>query len=163
MFAFHCYWCSRCGNKLKLSTQSHPLQPPFTTTCWGNSKRTEGDLRDIPAVLNNNIKQLSTGLHHSCATRADNNAIVCWAKVLTGDDKGQTNPPADLAAANSIVASVHAGHWWTCAVITDGTVRCAGEDERFTHTQQVADGGSDAYSAPMGSAILHKCSSLTAP
>jgi Regulator of Chromosome Condensation (RCC1) repeat protein/immunoglobulin I-set domain protein len=83
---------------------------------WGMSA---WNVFDIPATVTNVI-QLSSGVLHTLALRADG-TVVAW-----GDNRdGQTDVPAGL----SNVVAVAAGNWHSLALRSDGTVVGWGANE----------------------------------
>ena len=83
------------------------------------------------SALGNTVVQISTGYFHTCARKSDGSAW-CWGHNLLGrlgdnteDDK---NLPVQVAGLGSGVADISAGFAHTCAVKTDGSVWCWGDN-----------------------------------
>ncbi len=84
----------------------------------------------VPGVLN--ATGIATGDYHTCALKADG-GVGCWGYNLYGQLGRGTNvgtetpnpPPADVAGLSGAVA-IAAGNNHTCAVMSDGKVKCWG-------------------------------------
>jgi alpha-tubulin suppressor-like RCC1 family protein len=121
------------------------------------------------------VAQLALGAAHGCALRSDG-TLACWGK----NDHGQlgTGATSDAAAASAVVddhgvplaslSAVVAGDAHTCAMATNGTVSCWGDDS----AGQLGRGGSAAVNAvpmlvPLSSVAAiaagarHTCAALT--
>ena len=97
--------------------------------CWGASDGT------TPVDASNGLvglRGISRGNNHTCAIQSDH-SVVCWGDNSFGQlGRGDTNPPASateiiatgITDAEQIYAQAHS----TCAVLTDGSVRCWGKN-----------------------------------
>lgn len=122
--------------------------------CWGdNSKGQLGDGTTSPrneAVLVAdvaNAKALALGAEHSCAL-LENGAVRCWgdnAHNQLGDGSTTAHPTAvEVKGLSGVqaIASAHGAH--TCAMLSDGEVRCWGTN----HLGELGDGTLDDRGAP---------------
>ena len=118
-----------------------------TAACWGgNSFGQLGDgtknQRTTPVQVKNpagsgpltGVVSLTTGYYHTCALLTDK-TVDCWGDngyyQLGNGGNAQSSLPVKVkngtgTAALAPVASVSAGQYDTCAVITDHTARCWG-------------------------------------
>lgn len=127
--------------------------------CWGNNERGQlgyGDKEargDEPYEMGNNLTFVDVGTgrtvldvcggyRHSCAV-LDNYSLKCWgwnkyAQLGLGDtitrgespnEMGNNLPTVDLGS-NMTVESVHCGYTFTCAVLTDGSMKCWGSNDQ---------------------------------
>lgn len=101
------------------------------------SDTTPDKLAPVPLGAGHSVKKLSVGEAHVCIIREDD-SLVCWgvnnlAVLGYGDamTRGASStttpdllPPVDLGPR--LVSSVHAAMFATCAVTTDGELRCWG-------------------------------------
>jgi len=133
-----------------------------TVRCWGENLYGElGDLSNDPAdyavtvkVLDSGatltrIKALALGQSHSCALKK-NGSVWCWG--ANGDGQlgdGSTDERHGAVRVTSLgnnVKAIGAGYDHTCAVMTDGTVRCWGRNLSGQLGIGVSD--SDSHSLP---------------
>jgi alpha-tubulin suppressor-like RCC1 family protein len=85
-----------------------------------------------------NVRRISAGTHHTCATITDGTAR-CWGENDSGKLGDGTDTPNRLlsgAVRNARdtgplrgVASVEAGSYHSCALLTNTQVRCWGESD----------------------------------
>ncbi len=136
-----------------------------TVWCWGDN--TSGELGNgVPGVdsftavqvaVISNALEVSAGGAHTCAVLKDN-TVWCWGSNASGQlgiGLLPNAPPvaAPLQAVTGITTAtnVSAGEAHTCAVKTDNTVWCWGNNE----FGQLGDGHSK-YSPFSGSSLRHK-------
>lgn len=123
-----------------------------TVTCWGfndfeqlgNSSLSIGATSRVPVVVTNvsGAQSITSGSNHSCATvNVPSTSIVCWGNNASGQLGKQWTEIAfpfifektsnDALTVNNITSplgSISAGSEHTCAVLTDGTINCWGEN-----------------------------------
>ncbi len=125
--------------------------------CWGNNSLGHlglgdtnhrgdeaGEMGDaLPAVdlgTGRTVEQVSVGATHTCAL-LDNGAVKCWGgngsgqlglgdRVQRGDgpDEMGNNLPAVDLGTNRTVAALTSGRDHNCALFTDGSVKCWGDN-----------------------------------
>ncbi len=107
--------------------------------CWGTND--EGQLGDstieqrITPVrvegLTSAAISISSGASHTCVLTAGG-GIKCWGanyEGQLGDGSGEGwLTPGDVLGLTDGVTAVDAGEWWTCALTTEGGVKCWGLD-----------------------------------
>jgi alpha-tubulin suppressor-like RCC1 family protein len=116
-----------------------------TATCWGdNSGGVLGTGNEVDSTIpvavtgstlaNKTATQVTAGSQHTCALISDG-SIVCsgwnlYGQLGTGDNTSTTTPvPINGGAlTNKTVIQINAGIYHTCALISDGTVACWGEN-----------------------------------
>jgi len=135
--------------------------------CWGQDnegQRGDGggygsDIRSPPSSAislpaGRTATQISAGEFHVCAL-LDDASVVCWGKNAEGQlgDGSTTNRDVPVATSSfgsgHSVAHVSAGYDHTCALLTDGGVRCWGSN----NNGQLGDGTSTDRSTPPSSDI----------
>jgi alpha-tubulin suppressor-like RCC1 family protein len=113
----------------------------------------------LPAVnLNQAVKSVHAGYHHTCAIRNDH-STVCWGlnywgelgigtRVNVGDSVGQMGSaliPVDLGT--NYATTLSAGLEFTCAILNTGEVKCWGDN---TYGQLGVSGVHGSASDTMG-------------
>lgn len=111
------------------------------TWCFGDNELgqlgiADGGSRLAPAPLGGSpalhVSQVDTGDAHSCALELDG-SLWCWGNNRFGQlGLGDTEPrlvPARVDALGNDVSSAYAGGAHTCAVKTDGSVWCWGNNQ----------------------------------
>ena len=130
--------------------------------CWGQDnegQRGDGggygsDIRSPPSSTitlpaGRTATQISAGRFHVCAL-LDDASVVCWGKNANGQlGDGSTSDRTAPVATSSFgtghsVSFVSAGYDHTCALLTDGGVRCWG----YNNKGQLGDGTSNDRSTP---------------
>ena len=109
--------------------------------CWGNSIHMGNDRAgDSPVPmdvigLSSGVRSISAGSGHACALTTSG-GIKCWGNSLSGglgfsetDRYAGGNIPADVVGLTSSVVAISAGGRHTCAVLSDGHVKCWGSNE----------------------------------
>ena len=133
------------------------LTPPGAVQGWGNngggalgtgSAPTED--RNTPADvvgLDSDVVTITAGAEHTCAAKADG-TVSCWGMNEHGQlGDGTTDvsgTPTTVAAAQPGVASLAAGEGHTCALATDGTLTCWGDNT----AGQLGDGTNATRTVP---------------
>ena len=135
--------------------------------CWGaddEGQRGDGggsgsDISSPPSSAislpaGRTAKQISAGEFHVCAL-LDDASVVCWGKNAEGQlgDGSTTDRQAPVATSSfgsgHSVAHLSAGYDHTCALLTDGGVRCWGSN----NNGQLGDGTSTDRTTPPSSDI----------
>ena len=107
--------------------------------CWGEDSGGQlgnGDSPLDPSVprdvidLTSGVAQVSGGASHTCALTTAG-AVKCWGDdspwgALGNGSRGDSPIPDDVETLGSGVAQISAGYLHTCALLTDGGVRCWG-------------------------------------
>jgi cysteine-rich repeat protein len=112
----------------------------------GDGTRT-AHLTPAPVPGLSNVQQIAVGSGHSCALLFDK-TVKCWGDDVNGEiGDGATGvfrftPVAVVGLAN--VTAISSSHQHTCAVLTDGTVKCWGANT----TGQLGDGTLTDRSVP---------------
>jgi alpha-tubulin suppressor-like RCC1 family protein len=85
---------------------------------------------DLPIVPL--VKQLAAGCYHTCAVLVDGN-VLCWGFNGSGqlgygdkNDVGDNEPPSRELDLGGPVSQVATGGFHSCALLTDGSMRCWG-------------------------------------
>jgi alpha-tubulin suppressor-like RCC1 family protein len=109
-----------------------------TLWCWGEGRsvdgRFENHLEPVQIVpLGDTVVQASVGSSHACAVKTDG-SLWCWGRLnrhgQIGDGTLEVRyEPVQVTALGNEVAQVSAGSSTTCAVKTDGTLWCWGEND----------------------------------
>jgi GH25 family lysozyme M1 (1,4-beta-N-acetylmuramidase)/alpha-tubulin suppressor-like RCC1 family protein len=105
--------------------------------CWGDDSLDQlgrADPGPGPAAvegLTAGVSQVSAGGIHTCARR-DDGGVVCWGdgsegQLGQGSDEDSPRPVA-VQGLPGPVAEISAGGYHTCARMTDGGIRCWGEN-----------------------------------
>jgi alpha-tubulin suppressor-like RCC1 family protein len=107
--------------------------------CWGDNTRGQvGDgtyydrLEPTPVTgLSSGVVGVTTGLYHTCALLT-NGAVKCWGANDFGQlGDGTTtyqSTPVDVLNLGGPAVSISAGHNHTCAVLSNGAVKCWGSN-----------------------------------
>ncbi|MFA5392802.1 MAG: DUF2341 domain-containing protein, partial [Candidatus Paceibacterota bacterium] len=152
--------------------------PAGTIKCWGNNDYGQlGDgtwiTRSTPVfVLGiNNAVAVSAGYYHSCALLSDGTA-KCWGEngygqLGDGSASGSIHVPVDVSGLTDAVA-ISTGQYHTCALISDGTAKCWGDnrygqlgDASTTH-RYIATPVSDLTNAvAIAAGASHNCALLS--
>jgi alpha-tubulin suppressor-like RCC1 family protein len=114
-----------------------------TARCWGSNTR--GQLGDgttanssTPVVVSGILgplggTQIAAGLYHTCALISDG-TVRCWGSSADGQlgDGTTTNSSTPVVVSgisgSTLATQITAGYGHTCALISDGTVRCWGKN-----------------------------------
>ncbi len=152
-----------------------------SVSCWGaNGSGQVGDgsgvSRDLPVkltVLGTGVQDVAAGTAHACAVTAAG-AVKCWGSASEGqlgDGQRGTNrlAPVQVSGLTSGAKAVAAGAEHTCALMTDGTVKCWGKNDKY----QMGDGTTTARQltpqtvpgltnvAALAAGAKHTCALLT--
>ena len=123
--------------------------------CWGLNR--EGQLgdgtnenRDSPTQvqgLTNGVVGIEAGGVHTCAL-LEGGGVKCWGDNYYGElgdgSNSARNTPVQVLGLTSGARSVALGHRHSCAVVSDGSVKCWGLNE----TGQLGDGTWDHKNVP---------------
>jgi hypothetical protein len=108
--------------------------------CWGDNRHGQlGDgtiaTRFMPvdvSGLSSGITAITAGLRHTCALTTDG-GMKCWGNNEYGQlGDGTTinrSTPVNVSGLSSGVVAISSGWDYTCALITDGGVKCWGKNE----------------------------------
>jgi alpha-tubulin suppressor-like RCC1 family protein len=135
-----------------------------TVKCWGyNAYGQLGDLtstdRHTPTTVSGvaNAVAVATGTYHSCALNADGTAS-CWGlnnvgqlgngQAMSTAPYGSSTPIAVTGLSNAV--AIGAGGFTTCALLSDGTVRCWGSNS----SGQVGLGDTTIHSTAVPSRVV---------
>lgn len=121
--------------------------------------------------MTSGIAAISAGFAHTCAL-STSGGLRCWGlnaygQIGDGTDT-QRNAPVNVSGLTSGVASVSAGAFHTCALLTAGGTRCWGDNT----TGQIGDGTNTQRNSPtptatgltptaLGSGGSHTCAVLS--
>lgn len=131
--------------------------------CWGgNNVRQLGTPASTVSQVNtpvdvpdlaNDIRQIATRADHTCAIRA-NRDVVCWGANSFGQmGNGTVGPFAGTVEASPLggdAKEVTTGNNHSCALLTNGAVRCWGSNQYG----QLGNGNTDNQTRPVGVAGL---------
>jgi len=107
--------------------------------CWGDNQYGQlgnGSTKNssVPVAvtsLASGVAAVAAGGDHTCALTTAG-TVMCWGDGKSGDlgDAliSESNVPVPVKGLPSKVTAIAAGQYHTCAVITDGTVMCWGND-----------------------------------
>ena len=155
-----------------------------TAYCWGDNNSGQlGDNRDsgpesptpIPISADGSglldgktVKQISAGYYHTCAIASDNTAY-CWGENNSGQlgDNRDSGPesyiPVPISADGSglldgkTVKQISAGQYHTCAIASDNTAYCWGDNGSGKLGDDYVSGGGSIVPVPIsadGSGLL---------
>ena len=127
-----------------------------TVRCWGTNfvgqlgNGTIGGGSAVPTAVQGlgGALALASGGFHNCAILSDH-TVQCWGRNQDGQlgngnnttDSGTPQPVSGLTG----VAALASGGYHTCALLTDGSVRCWGRNDRG----QVGDGTTTSRTTPV--------------
>ena len=127
--------------------------------CWGRNDygqvgdgRADGSEQHIPTEVITNAMSIALGYHHSCAV-LKGGKVMCWGWNERGQlgDGGTTdsNTPVEVSGIDNAISIALGGFdsWGghSCAVLTDGKVKCWGWNERG----QLGDGTTIQRTTPV--------------
>ena len=128
--------------------------------CWGyniygqlgnetsNDSLTPADVSD----LSSGVIAISAGDGHTCAL-LDPGGVMCWGLGALGrlgdGSEVSSSAPISVSGLGSGVTAISAGEQHTCALLSDGTVKCWGDNE----FGELGDGNVDAIAATPVSVI----------
>ena len=132
------------------------LTPEGGVVCWGHNgygqigDGTSFNRRGAPTPvlgLASGVTAIAAGSDHTCALTASG-GVLCWGANEGGQlgDGGTTSQPAPtpVSGLTTGVVAIAAGDRHTCAVTTDGAVRCWGDNRRG----QLGDGTTSGRRLP---------------
>jgi alpha-tubulin suppressor-like RCC1 family protein len=150
--------------------------------CWGNNfygELGDGSTTDratptgVTGLGGLELQQIAAGRGHTCAVISDG-SVRCWGdnangQLGDGSTTDRTTPVSVSGLSGLSVHSVAAGGAHTCAVISDGSVRCWGDNANGqlgdgttidrTSPVQVSLGGLNVHSITAGGA--HACAIIS--
>jgi alpha-tubulin suppressor-like RCC1 family protein len=142
--------------------------------CWGyngygqlgNSSTLNGSPHPIPADvegLTSGVTAITTGDVHTCALTATG-GVKCWGgnfsgSLGTGSDAPLVSVPSDVLDLTSGVTAIAGGSVHTCALTTDGGVKCWGDNQYA----QLGNGGFPIASGAVAVAagLRHSCALMS--
>lgn len=144
--------------------------------CWGkNNNKQLGNnstkKSNTPVLVQKSgvkFTQISSGNNHVCGVDTDNNAY-CWGRNNKGKlgDGTQTTRgvPTDVFGLQGNVAKISAGQQHSCALLTDGSVKCWGNGKTgslgggntSSSNKPVSVIGLDAGAADISTGAYHNC------
>jgi alpha-tubulin suppressor-like RCC1 family protein len=107
--------------------------------CWGKNEQGQlgiGDVQDIPYPvsvknISNDIVSISAGWGHSCA-QTRGGGVKCWGLnnygQLGSGNTTNTSLPTDVLNLSNNVRAITTGGTHACALLTDGGVKCWGNN-----------------------------------
>jgi hypothetical protein len=109
--------------------------------CWGNSP--------LEVVgLASGVSAIAAGYIHACAITSDG-GVKCWGDNHYGQlgdgSSSNSSVPVDVSGLASGVTTISAGTWHTCALTSDGGVKCWGNN----HSGQLGNGSTTESSVPV--------------
>ena len=123
--------------------------------CWGyNGYGEVGDgttvnkTAPVTVATASNVSSISMGIYHTCALLTPSNGLQCWGYNLSGNLGDGTlvskSVPTNVSGLAAGVSSIAAGSYHTCALLSDGSVRCWGGGSNGT----IGDGAGVTRSSP---------------
>lgn len=120
-------------------SHSCAMMPGGAVKCWGyggygnmGNGSTSAQPKPVDVTGLSGVLGLASGGNHSCALKADQ-TVVCWGDNGEGQlgnaatNNHQSNVPATVDGLSGVVA-LAAGRYHTCALKTDGSVLCFGDN-----------------------------------
>lgn len=104
--------------------------------CWGRTLQNNGTWvnRRMPVQvqgLGSGVQAISAGGTHTCALTTGR-AVKCWGTGASGelgdDSATDRSTPVQVSGLGSGVQAISAGFRYTCALTTDGRVKCWGDN-----------------------------------
>ena len=93
-------------------------------------------------------KSVSLQYEHTCAI-LDDDTVKCWGMALTANSGTVAptlySPPSSTVNLGMGVTSISAGHYTSCAILTNGGVKCWGDNDKG----QVGDGTTTTRLSPV--------------
>jgi len=129
------------------------LKTDGTLACWGDEEYQQNDHGQI-APPTGTFSMVSAGFESACGVRPDS-TLVCWGRSMDSSTSTatSTNTSTSVSTGTTIAgsfSSVSVGYGFACAIRTDGSLLCWGED---SDNQTTAPSGSFlSLSAGMGAA-----------
>ena len=133
-------WCHECQVVPAVSAGGRHTCALLTTggvKCWGynaagelGNNVTSEQLAPVDVIgLRDGAAAVAAGGRHTCALLA-NGAVRCWGKGTNGElgnnDTSDRSVPVDVTGLSSGAAAIAAGDGHTCALLTNGGVKCWG-------------------------------------
>ena len=126
--------------------------------CWGDNNRGQlGDgtaswMKNIPVSvsgLNSGVTNIAAGWGHTCALLADG-GVKCWGnnqywQLGDGTRTNYRSTPVGVSGLSSGVGAIAAGDEHTCALLTNGGVKCWG----WNSDGQLGDGTITSHWTPV--------------
>jgi alpha-tubulin suppressor-like RCC1 family protein len=116
----------------------------------GQLGRAANDPSPAGVVAITNVTNIAAGLEHACAVSSG--TLMCWgndqnAELGDGKQNTQSQTPVTVNVASKTITQVTAGYSHTCALASDGTVYCWGQND-WGQCGTVGDGGAGDVLAP---------------
>jgi alpha-tubulin suppressor-like RCC1 family protein len=147
--------------------------------CWGANGGALGDGTELERTLpvaaigmDSHVTALASGYAHSCALK-DDGAVWCWGNNSIGQlgDGSLMNrlQPVAVAGLGIAAVSITAGYGHTCALLSDGAIRCWGLNESGqlgdgsvqSSVNPVAVSGVGGSATRVAAGYAHTCATLS--
>ena len=148
--------------------------------CWGDNRfgglgdgSTTNRLKPVDVIgQNSDIAQISAGGRHTCAVTVASKA-KCWGANFDGELGLGTNVsqtvPAEITSLGNAVVEIKAGSDHSCARLTNGDVKCWGNNQNgqlgdgtFTNRNvPVSVLGLDSSGLEVSTGLTHTCARLS--
>lgn len=149
--------------------------------CWGHNQQGQlgGGFTTVSETtpvnvsgLVSGVAALSAGLYHTCAL-LESGAVQCWGVNDFGQLGDNTNSsrsaPVQVAGLGSGVKSIAAGHYYSCALLNSGAIKCWGEnwagqlgDSSYSNRRTPVNVvGLDGAATLIAAGSAHTCAALT--
>jgi len=147
--------------------------------CWGANGGALGDGTELERTLpvtaigmDSHVTALASGYAHSCALK-DDGAVWCWGSNSIGQlgDGSLMNrlQPVAVAGLGIAAVSITAGYGHTCALLSDGAIRCWGLNESGqlgdgsfqSSVNPVAVSGVGGSATRVAAGYAHTCATLS--
>ena len=139
-----------------------------TVRCWGQN--TDGrlgdgttDSRTAPVTVSglSGVTSIAAGADHACAVTSGG-TVKCWGDNwygTVGDGTTRNNRLSPVAVSEiSGAAALTAGPWYSCALLSSGTVKCWGKNWQG----KLGDGTTEDRLTPVAVSGLSRAAGVTA-
>ena len=124
--------------------------------CWGwngygelgNGNTADSNVPVNVSGLSFGIASIFAGGYHTCALTSSG-GIKCWGRNNCGQfgngNKTDSNVPVDVSGLSSGISAISAGRYHTCALTSDGGVKCWGDN----YSGQLGNGNNTDSNVPV--------------